>query len=214
MPVHKGKRARNITGKEYRALVSEAIHTPREPRIALARRLVNDIDWRGPAPAVEVIEKKITEVRKKFPANSALDTPWSAVTMFEPEYRISPATLPLVMKMWKYFQQRESRFMSIREALWTVRLSELIKNGISFKDFAAYVVDYAALEKVNEALGRNEVDERCTDSQMYRDMTGLYHDDKVENERDRHPKGEGVRWEEGGNALHPAQPENTRESKV
>ena len=197
MPVHKSKRARNITEKEYRALAAEAIKTPREPRITLAKRLVNDINWRGPAPEVESIEKKITEIRKNFPASSELDSPWSVVTMSRHEHYIPPELLPLVMKMWKYFQQREARFMTIREALWVVRLSALLNNDTGFKEFAAYVVDYAALEKVNEALGRNNADERCTDSHMYRDMTGLFHNEKIENDRDRHPKGDGVRWEEG-----------------
>ncbi len=197
MPETKHKRAKNIKGKEFRFLAAEALRMPREPTINLARRLATEMKWPGPTPSVEVLKKKITDIRKKSADYSDIDKPWSVVTTAKHEYHIPPDALPLVMRLWKYFQQRESRFMTIREGLWVVMLSALLDNRVCYKEFAEYVVDYAALEKLNEVYGRDEGDERVTDSQMYRDMTGLFHDEKVENERDRHPKGEGVRWEEG-----------------
>jgi hypothetical protein len=177
MPERKQKRAKNIKGKELRALAAEALRIPREPTINLARRLATDINWPGPAPAVEVLKKKITAIRQKGADYSDLDASWSVVTMATNE--LPPETLPVVMKLGQYFRQREGRPMSIREALWAARLSALSRNGVSFKDYAGHVIDYAALEKINEALGRSEQDELVTDSEMYRDMTGLGHEVQV-----------------------------------
>lgn len=142
----KDKRAK-ITDENQAMIMQYALKTPRIPRTKLAEQLQTELDWEGPSPEVEVLERKISWFRNHA-TDGPQDKPWSTATL--DKYPIPPESLPAVLRVWKSCIEKEVG-LTIREAKWVARLSA-IQQDIEKLSFIAS--RYARTELMFEIINR------------------------------------------------------------
>lgn len=142
----KGKRAK-ITAENQAMIMHYALKPPRIPRTKLAEQLLTELDWKGPAPEIEVIERKISWFRNHT-TDGPQDKPWSTATL--DKYPIPPESLPAVLRVWKFCIEKGVS-LTIREAKWVSRLSA-IQQDIEKLSFIAS--RYARTELMFEIINR------------------------------------------------------------
>jgi len=124
-----------------------------------------DPDWPGVSAVYKILRRLREADEARSPESRELDSPWSVVSLTK--YDIPPEALPLVMEMSAHFPQREGRPITIREAKWVVRFSEVDDLG-KLADFA---LAYAEMERVIELVGQDML-EAVVDSELYIALTG------------------------------------------
>jgi hypothetical protein len=113
----KGKRAK-ITNENNAMIMHYALETPRIPRTILAKQLEAGLNWEGPAPEIEVLERKISWFRNNV-LDGPQEQPWGTSTL--DQYPIPPESLLAVLRVWKSCIEKGVNF-TIREAKWVSRL--------------------------------------------------------------------------------------------
>jgi hypothetical protein len=128
---------------ERRAIASYVVNNPDMNRTKLAEKIVTEVKWPGKSPEVEVIEKKISEMKRELPG--AQEKPWSLASL--DAYPIPPEAISAVLKLWKYRIEREGRYVTIREAKWAARLSGVLEDVSRLSEMAR---KYAHSELIHE----------------------------------------------------------------
>lgn len=130
----KGKRSK-ITSENERQIVRYATEQyPEMPRRALAEKLQREIKWEGPAPELEVLERKISSYRRHSTDNH-LDEPWSLSYLVQNdlpvgrlrEHDIPAEVIPLILDMQEERRSHQEKPLTIREVFWASKLYCTIK---------------------------------------------------------------------------------------
>jgi len=121
--IKKGKRSR-ISAENETAIISYALTNPL-PRAKLAELIQKEVNWDGPAPEIEVLERKISKYRNT-PMDKPEDKLWSITTL--EKYPLPPETLPAVLKVWLHQKEINLVPFTIRQAKWVARLSFVVKD--------------------------------------------------------------------------------------
>ena len=156
----KGKRA-NI-GRKEQTIMDYALDNREMCRTPLAEKMKTEIKWEGKAPAIEVLERKISWYWNH--AETGLnDQPWSMATL--DRHPIPPAALLVVLAVWKHRHSTSDKSFSIREAKWAARLSPLLAKkkgkyfGVPFfwkiADLSIMATVYARAELTYDLIGKD-----------------------------------------------------------
>ena len=112
-------------------IIQRAIENRRMPREFLAQELIKEIEERGEiAPTEETLKSYISKARSKELAY--IDTTeWSIGACAEYYDRISPESIPILLKIEQYIG---FQILTIRRAIWVSRLYPLISDFCSDKE--------------------------------------------------------------------------------
>ena len=117
----KRKRAKITYGNETK-IKEYALKHRTMKRTALAEKLQKEVKWDGPAPEVEVLERKISQYRNPL-SLSSLDMPWGLASLADNP--IPPEVLPKVLEIFVVKLLSEGVHLTIREAMWIARFASL-----------------------------------------------------------------------------------------
>jgi len=143
-----------------RFIFQEAIRQRNVPRELLANRLIKEIEESNElAPTLETAKRYISKARN---ADNPIDEPWTLGTCRDYPTFFPPGSLLFLTKMqyMDIFKNISNQGLSIRKAMWIVRLQPLVKEFFEPDDFkdehmilANIAEAYSAAERTSEIMG-------------------------------------------------------------